>query len=343
MNPILQALAQQAGIVFVGVNADLQKEGVAHNFGLAQDAQPGLITVSSSGIPAFLSTYIDPKLIEVLVAPMKAAEIAGAEVKKGDWTMSTAMFPVVESTGEVSSYGDHSENGVAGVNSNFPQRQSYHYQVMTQWGELELERAALAKIDYANRLNIASALTLNKYQNKTYFFGVAGLQNYGLLNDPSLSAAIVPTTKAASGTGWANATGSEVLNDLAKLYTQLLSQTGGLIDRETKMTLAISPASDGTGFTKVTDFNVSVAEKVKKLYPNLTVKTAPEYSTSSGELVQLFVDEFEGQRTVECAFTEKMRAHPIVIGTSSFKQKKSQGTWGSIIYRPAFVAQMLGV
>ena len=343
MNPILQALAQQAGIVFVGVNADLQREGVAHNFGLAQDAQPGLITVSSSGIPAFLSTYIDPKLIEVLVAPMKAAEIAGAEVKKGDWTMSTAMFPVVESTGEVSSYGDHSENGVAGVNSNFPQRQSYHYQVMTQWGELELERAALAKIDYANRLNIASALTLNKYQNKTYFFGVAGLQNYGLLNDPSLSAAIVPTTKAASGTGWANATGSEVLNDLAKLYTQLLSQTGGLIDRETKMTLAISPASDGTGFTKVTDFNVSVAEKVKKLYPNLTVKTAPEYSTSSGELVQLFVDEFEGQRTVECAFTEKMRAHPIVIGTSSFKQKKSQGTWGSIIYRPAFVAQMLGV
>ena len=343
MNPILQALAQQAGIVFSGVNADFQKEGVAHNFGLAQDAQPGLITVSSSGIPAFLSTYIDPKLIEVLVAPMKAAEIAGAEVKKGDWTMSTAMFPVVESTGEVSSYGDHSENGVAGVNSNFPQRQSYHYQVMTQWGELELERAALAKIDYANRLNIASALTLNKYQNKTYFFGVAGLQNYGLLNDPSLSAAIVPTTKAASGTGWANATGSEVLNDLAKLYTQLLSQTGGLIDRETKMTLAISPASDGTGFTKVTDFNVSVAEKVKKLYPNLTVKTAPEYSTSSGELVQLFVDEFEGQRTVECAFTEKMRAHPIVIGTSSFKQKKSQGTWGSIIYRPAFVAQMLGV
>ena len=343
MNPILQALAQQAGIVFVGVNADLQKEGVAHNFGLAQDAQPGLITVSSSGIPAFLSTYIDPKLIEVLVAPMKAAEIAGAEVKKGDWTMSTAMFPVVESTGEVSSYGDHSENGVAGVNSNFPQRQSYHYQVMTQWGELELERAALAKIDYANRLNIASALTLNKYQNKTYFFGVAGLQNYGLLNDPALSAAIVPTTKAASGTGWANATGNEVLNDLAKLYTQLLSQTGGLIDRETKMTLAISPASDGTGFTKVTDFNVSVAEKVKKLYPNLTVKTAPEYSTSSGELVQLFVDEFEGQRTVECAFTEKMRAHPIVIGTSSFKQKKSQGTWGSIIYRPAFVAQMLGV
>ena len=67
---------------------------------------------------------------------------------------------------------------------------------MTQWGERELERAGLARIDWANRVNIASALTLNKYQNKTYFFGVSGLQNYGLLNDPSLSTAISPTTKS---------------------------------------------------------------------------------------------------------------------------------------------------
>jgi hypothetical protein len=96
---------------------------------MAQDAQPALITTSNSGIPAFLSTYIDPKLIEILVAPMKAAEIVGEEIKKGDWTTETAMFPVVESTGETSSYGDYSNNGVAGANTNFPQRQSYHYQV----------------------------------------------------------------------------------------------------------------------------------------------------------------------------------------------------------------------
>ena len=100
---------------------------------------------------------------------------------------------------------------------------------MTEWGERELERAGLARIDWANRVNIASALTLNKYQNKTYFFGVSGLQNYGLLNDPSLSAAISPTTKAAGGTGWANATANEVLNDVAKLFQQLQSQANGLL------------------------------------------------------------------------------------------------------------------
>lgn len=344
MNPQLQSLAQKAGIIFMGQpNLDFQVPEAALDLAVAMDAQPTMISVSNSGIPAFLSTYVDPKLIEVLVSPMKAAEIAGEEVKKGDWTMQTAMFTVIESTGEISSYGDHSEDGNAGVNSNFPQRQSYQYQVFTKWGELELERAGLAKIDLANRLSIASALTLNKFQNKSYFFGVSGLQNYGLLNDPNLVAAIVPTTKAATGTSWTNATGTEVLADIAKLYQQLVSQTNGLIDRNTPMKLAMSPVSDGTGFTKVTDYNVSVADKVKKIYPNLTVVTAPEYTTGSGELVQLIVESFEGQRTVDVAFTEKMRAHPIIVGSSNWKQKKSQGTWGAIIYRPMFIAQMLGV
>lgn len=346
MNPTLQALYERAGIVFMGnPNADFQVKSptlrMAHD-GFACDAQPSLVTVSNSGIPAFLSTYIDPKMIDILVSPMKAAEVVGGEVKKGDWTTETAMFPVIESTGETSSYGDYSENGVAGVNSNFPQRQSYHYQVMTQWGERELEKAGLARIDWANRLNIASVLTLNKFQNKTYFFGVDGLQNYGLLNDPSLSAAIVPTTKTAGGTSWAVATATEINADIQKLYKQLQTQAGGLIELTTKMTLAMSPVSE-VYLTNTTIYNVNVSDILKKNFPNLKIVTAPEYTTDSGELIQLIVDEYEGQRTADTAFTEKLRAHPIVVGSSNWKQKKSQGTFGTIVYRPAFIAQMLGV
>lgn len=347
MNPILQSLKERAGVHFMGVpNVDFQKENVSLRVamdGLACDAQPSLVTVSNAGIPAFLSTFIDPKLIEVLVSPMKAAEVVGAEVQKGSWVDKTAMFTVIESTGETSAYGDYSANGTANSNFNFVQRQSFHYQVVTQWGEMELETAGLARVDLANRLNIASVLTLNKYQNKTYFFGVEGLENYGLLNDPSLSAAIVPTTKTAGGTGWANATGTEVVADITKLYVQLQNQANGVIDRSTAMTLAMSPLSDGNGMTKVTDFNVTVQEKISKIYPNLKIVTAPEYTTDSGEFVQLIADNVEGQRTAETAFTEKLRAHPIVIKESSFVQKKSQGTWGTVIYRPVFIASMIGV
>jgi hypothetical protein len=343
MNPILQSLQARAGVHFMGQpSLDFQLPNIAQDFGLASDAQPTLVTTSSSGIPAFLSTYIDPNMIDILVAPMKAADIAGSEVKKGDWTTETAMFPVIESTGETSSYGDYSNNGVAGINSVFPQRQSYTYQVMTQWGERELERAGLARIDLANRLNIASVLTLNKFQNKTYFFGVAGLENYGLLNDPNLSAAIAPTTKTAGGTTWAAGTALEILDDVTKLYKQLQTQANGLVDLESPLTLAMSPNSQAH-LTKTTQYNVNVQDLLKKNYPNLTVKTAPEYETDSGELIQLILDDYEGQRTVDTAFTEKLRAHPIIIKASSFEQKKSQGTWGAIIYRPVFIAQMIGV
>jgi Uncharacterized protein conserved in bacteria (DUF2184) len=338
-----EILKKRAGILFLGSNPiDFQGSEPANEVAFAIDSQPTLVTSSNAGIPAFLSTYIDPKLIEILVSPMKAAEVVGAEVKKGDWTTETAMFDVVESTGEVSSYGDYSENGIAGVNVNFPQRQSYTYQVITQWGERQLERAGLARIDWANRVNIASALTLNKFQNKSYFFGVSGLQNYGLLNDPQLPAAITPTTKDAGGTSWNDATALEVFADIKKLYKQLQTQANGLVELDSPMTLAMSPESE-VGLTYTTEFNVNVSDIIKKNFPNMTVKTAPEYTTNSGELVQLMLDTAEGQRTAEVGFTEKMRAHPIVVQTSSFKQKKSQGTWGCIIYRPVFIAQMLGV
>ena len=206
MHSHLLAAKKLAGIEFIGQpNMDFLKVDKMKNI-LAMDAQPALVTTSNAGIPAFLSTYLDPKLIEVLVSPMKATEIVGSEEKKGDFTTETIMFEVVENTGEVSSYGDYNENGSAGINVDFPQRQSYLYQTITQWGERQLERAGLAKLDFASRINMASILTLNKFQNLSYFFGVGGLQNYGLLNDPNLLPALTPAIKAAGGTEWLNPT-----------------------------------------------------------------------------------------------------------------------------------------
>lgn len=254
-------------------------------------------------------------------------------MKKGDWTTETATFMTVEPTGEVSSYGDYNNNGVSGVNVNFPQRQSYHYQVFTRWGEREVARAGEAKIDYVARVNEASVNALNRFQNKTYLFGVKGLQNYGVLNDPSL-----PASTAAAKT-WANSTGEEVYESIRKLFQTLLKQTGGKIDMNTPLLLVCSPTAS-VDLTKTNQYNVNVIDQLKKNFPNLRVETIPEYSATSGETVQLIVEELDGQRTLDCAFTEKMRAHNMVLEASSIKQKKSQGTWGAIIYRPFCIATM---
>ena len=301
---------------------------------VAMDAQPELITTPNTGIPSYLSNVWDPALIEILVSPMKAAQIAG-EAKKGDWTSTQATFHTVESDGEVVAYGDYNEGGNADFNTNFPTRQPFHYQVFTRWGEKELAWLGLAGVDAASRKNIASALVLNKFQNKSYFLGIAGLQNYGLLNDPSLLPAITPST------AYLAATADQEYQNMLDLFQQLVRQSMGLVDAETPMTLAMS-TDNATNLQKTNQYGLNVKALLRENFPNLTIKTAPEYSTATGELVQLMVDEWEGQETMTAAFTEKLRAHAVIQDSSSWKQKKSQGTWGTIIYRPVLVAQQLG-
>ncbi|CAB3715112.1 DUF2184 domain-containing protein [Achromobacter marplatensis] len=341
-NQDLALLEKHFGIVFPGAMDYLPDEFRA-DYGLAMDAAGPLVTVSNAGIPGYLLNYIDPELVRVLTTPMQGAVILG-ESKKGDWTTLTATFPVVESTGEVSSYGDFNNNGRAGANTNFPQRQSYHYQTMTEWGERELDMYGVAKINYASELNIAGALILNKFQDNSYFFGIAGLQNYGLLNDPNLSAPIAPgATGTDSGTLWSTKDGQQVYDDISqRLFAQLVSQTRGLVTRRDKMKLCMSPEIE-VNLTKTNQYNVNVADLLAKNFPNLTVETAVQYATGSGQLVQLIAESIDGQNVGSAAFTEKMRAHAIERKTSSFLQKKSQGTWGAIIKVPMAIAGMIGV
>lgn len=309
---------------------------------LAMDAQPSLVTAPNNGIPSYLTNVLDPETVDVLVTPMKAAEVYGEE-KRGDWTTLTTQFPVAERTGQVSGYGDWNTNGSSGANFNFPSRDSYHVQIVSQWGEREAEIYGLAKINYKAEIDKGSALALGKFQNKSYLFGVATLpNNYGMMNDPNLPAPIVPTTKAAGGTTWAVATALEIYADWLKLFKQLQSQMGGLIDMEAKMTGITSPTA-AVYLNTVSQYNVSVRTTLRDNFPNLTLKTIPEFTTQAGELVQLLLDAYEGVKTTFCAFTEKMRAHAVVVGLSGWQQKKSGGTWGSILRRPVAIAQMLGV
>jgi hypothetical protein len=340
-NPDLDQLERDFGVILPGV-MDFTTPAMARDVRIAMDAQAVPVTVANAGIPSWLSTWIDPEVIRVAVAPMRATEILGQEVKKGDWTTDTAMFPVVEATGETSSYGDWNNNGSTGANFSYVFRQAYYYQTITQWGEREVERVGLAKINYKNELDRASALVLNKFQNKSYFFGIAGMANYGLLNDPSLPAAITPITKAATGTSWAQATPTEILSDVQKLWAQLMTQTGGLINTSSRVTLALPPVSEGY-LLNTNSFGVRAIDVLTKNYPNMRIISAPEYATTGGNVAQMIADDIDGQDTGYTAFTEKLRAHPVVQDLSAWKQKKSQGTWGAIIKQPLAYAQMIGI
>lgn len=330
-------------------NASLQQ--------LAMDAAGTLSTDPNSALPAMLTTAIDPEVIRVVFAPLQMAEILGGERKAGDWLEETRIFPIIEETGEVSSYDDFSNDGRSGINFNYPQFQSYLYQTFVAYGERETERAGLMRINYVSELQGAASDLLNRFGNAAYAFGITGLQNYGLLNNPYLSAYLSPAVKAWGGTTWFNAgspaaTANEVYNDILAVVEQIINQTNGAVDMDASMTLALSPQSQlAMKFTN--SFGVSVADLLKQGFPNMKIKTAPQYgqrtSTNSvgystvGNVFQIIVDEVQRQKVAYPAFNEKLRAHKLIPEPSSWKQKMTSGVWGTITRVPIGIAGMLGV
>lgn len=335
-------LLEQNGVITLDT-AVYVEDAWRHDHTLAMDAQPQLTTAASAAIPAFLANIVDPQVIEVVMQPTRAAEIAGGEVKKGDWTTQSMMMPLAEHVGHVVSYGDYDNGGTVDVNVNWVARQPYHYQTIKRLGEREVAMWGVASIDMNARKDRSVAMTFNRFQNRSYFYGISGLQNYGILNDPSLITPIVPNTKTAGGTAWTNATAEEIYRDVLKLYGQLQTQMGGNLEMTDRIELIISTNRQPYLATISTLTLIPVIDAIRRSFPNLTIRTAPEYSTGSGELLQMVVANYDGVETIWAAFTEKMRAHPIVQELSAWSQKFSAGTWGAIIRRPIAVAQMLGI
>ena len=340
-------LAQDWGVVMPGVRGYYSE--------MAADAlPPGLpVTAPNSGIPAIFTTYTDPKIIKAIITPTKSEDIYGS-AKKGDWVTDTAQFPMVELSGYTVAYDDYSQAGDTDANANWPQRQSFHYQTWTKWGEREVERMGAAKIDWVNQKNEASISVLNKNQNLINLFGMSGLELYGALNDPNLPAAIAPLPKltvsgTSGGNTWLDTSDPiAVYNDILKAFQKLTVQMGGNLTLETPMTLVI-PTERQQCLLYTNQFQVVLSDLLKKNLPNLKIETLPEAGTtlsggnSSVTMMQLFVDAVDGQETVTTAFTEKLRAHAVERYSSNFRQKKSQGSWGAIWFYPMACVTMAGI
>jgi hypothetical protein len=354
-----RAWFEARGVVLDGVNSylpdDLRRDTRAVR-AIAMDALPNLATDPNAGIMSMLTTYVSPDFYDVLFAPLELATYL-TEEKQGDWTQDTAAFPVQEFTGEVSSYSDFANNGMSRANVNWPQFQSYHFQTFVQYGDRELARASLAKLNWVATLDRSAAYNLNNQSNQIYAYGVKGLQNYGVMNDPLLPAALTPAVKANGGTAWytsggtPNAQATEVYNDILAVITALVNANLGLVNAKSAMTMGIAPGpAMALQFTN--SFGVNVEDLLKKNFPNLKIVTIPQFGAQTttnvqgnpaGNLLQVKVDSIEGQKTAFAAYTDKLRTFPIVRLASAYQQKQMSGSWGAIIRMPVGFSQMLGI
>lgn len=323
---------------------------------MAMDAQAPLTTTMNNGIPAFMTFAVYPEMLKILFSPLEFATIAGDERKVGDWVTTTEYFPVGEYAGEVSSYDDFGNNGMANFNAVWPQRQSYHLQGIMEVGEREEAMLARGMINAVAEKREALVWNQAQFLNASYGFGISGLANFGILNDPSLPAAIQPGPKAYNSqahgpwitNGVVTATQNEIYTDVQSMYSQLVSQAAGNVQLKynaaTPMVLAMSPNTQVALTQPNAPYNSTSAwELIKGSFPNMEMETAVQYATAAGNMVQLIARRVQNQQTMFVAFTEKMRAHMIVREMSAWKQKYSAGTWGAIIRQPFAFVSMLGV
>lgn len=309
--------------------------------GLARDA--ALATAPNAAVPAELSAYYDPRIIDIVTRPRKAREIFG-EVRKGDWTTLFAKFKVNELTGSTQPYADFGHSRTSGVNYNWITREQYVFQTVIQYGDFEEASSAVARIQLATDKQRAAAHVIDGDANLFYLLGVRGREIYGILNNPDLPPAIAPLpTGTANSVEWADKNTQQIYDDILALFEKLVSQADGWIDRDTNLTLVISPAA-AVMLGKATDFNVSVQKMLGEYFRNLKVVTLPEMADdASGEAVMLVADEMAGNPVGELGFSDKIRAGRIVPELSSFSQKWTSTTYGAIVYYPFAIATMRGI
>lgn len=307
---------------------------------LANDA--AMVTAANSGVPVEFTSYIDPMVIPILTATRGAREIFG-EAKKGDWTTSYARFQTSEITGEVEAYTDYGQGGASDVNPTFPVRTQYIYQTNIRYGDREVDVASRARLQLAADKQRAAATVIDIASNKFALYGVAGLEIYGLLNDPNLPADVTTLPNADSKTLWADKSTKEIYEDVLYLFGKMADRGAGHIDANTELVLATSPATQ-VQLGKATDFNISARQMLETYFPRIRFVAMPELATAtSGTSILLVAPTIEGLPTAQIGFSEKFRAMRLIPESSSFHQKFVGSSYGTIIYRPFAIGKMTGV
>ena len=326
---------REKGFIFDGAKGLITKKTIDR---IARDS---MITPPNSGVPAVFTTYVDPKVVDILTAPTNAREIFG-EVKKGDWTNSGSLFKAIEATGQSTAYTDFGNGATADVNVTYPYRENYLAQTHIRYGEQEMAVLGKAAVNLSAEKQRSAATIINIDTNKYYLLGVDGKEIYGLLNEPNLPASISPATVNTNVTKWEGKTTQQIYDDVLLLAAELFENSMGLINQNSDLVLAVSPGSNVL-LGKATDYNVSVLDMLNKYFTNLSIVVLPELAQTSGTVVMLVARSVNGDKVAELAYSEKMRALRIVPHTSWYEQKYVFGTYGAIVYKPFAIATMTGV
>lgn len=313
-------------------------------------------SIPSSGNMSYFTTVFTTKFIEAITRKTVFDKIS-SNFQQGIFGTTNIKIPALSSQGNYALYSDYGSQGNTGMNLNWVDRQIVDFERTLNYGDKAVAQMGAAKIDYINRLRTSLMDGIRLHQDAIGFYGYNNnMQIHGLLNDPSLNPTINAGIKAGGQTGattlWAYGTFDEIVSDVRRLVTTIISRAGGNVDTETPMSLLLAPAVYGY-ITQISAYSKSVVEQLKALFPNMEIIQAPLLQgTSSGSLpigsgtpnqAVLIVNKIKGENTILNSFVTLYNSHGVIRSASSNSEKISYSLGGAVIVMPIGVQIMTGV
>jgi hypothetical protein len=264
----------------------------------------------------------------------------------------------MEPTGLAQLYGDYTNVPLASWNLAFERRTIVRFEEGMQVGVLEEARASKVRVASAARKRASATLALDIQRNRVGFYGYnsGNDRTYGFLNDPSLPAYVNVPNGAAGTPQWSTKNFQEITADIRNAVGALIVQGGGVIkggpnaQNPTAMTLALPLGTDNY-LSVTTDFGMSVADWLKKTYPNMRVVVAPELAAANGgaNVFYLYADEIndgdsdDGGQTFIQIVPTKFKTLGVEKRAKNYLEDYANATAGIMLKRPYAVVRRSGI
>lgn len=358
--PFTDADVQTSWRALRGVGINIHPEhvrgmitGLASTMDAADVTPSPLPGLSPGSVPTpiqFLQNWL-PGFVHMITTARKIDELLGI-MTTGSWEDEEIVQGVLEPLGSAEPYSDFGNVPFASWNATYERRSLVRFEKGMQVGRLEELRAGRMRIDAAGEKRDNAALSLEIARNNVGFFGYNdGLnRTYGMLNDPSLPAAIAVPDGAGGDTEWSTKTFLEITADIRlALKTLRIQSQSNINPKKDAITMALP--FDVVDYLSVTsEFGNSVQDWINTNYPKLRVEDAPQFSAAVGGLnVGYFYAESvadsgsDGGQTWIQAVPSKFETLGVEKRSKSYLEDYSNATAGVMLKRPFAVVRLTGI
>jgi hypothetical protein len=300
--------------------------------------------IGSSGVPNVLTAVWTTRFFKQIYQSTPFRELTTAD-QQGTFGTTNVKYPLIQGSGVSKLYADHSGLGDSSINLNYLTQQTVTLQRTLTYGDMQTAVMGMAKVDYVAWLReyVATLITLD--QNNIGFNGFAGMQCYGLLNNPGLN----PVLVAGSGQWITSGTYASVVSDIITTVQSIQTLGAGQVDTDDEFIIGLPPCVFGALLYQ-NSFGMSVKAYIEGVYPKCKFIQVQNYTGTGTPLgsvapnyMQVIFKQIAGQDTALGVFSSLYNSHGVVRLLSSYNEKVSYVLGGTVLPMPIGVATLSGI